>query len=381
MTLRFGSFLPPFHELGQDPAYTFARDLDLAAWLDDLGLDELWVGEHHSGGWATISSPEVFLAAAAERTRRIALGTGVVSLPYHHPLMVANRILQLDNQTRGRIMFGAGAGVLTSDATMMGISPVDQRRMMAESLEVLLPLLAGEEPVTRKTDWFELRDARTQLRPYRPEGIEIAVASSGSPRGMRLAGEHGLSALTFAGGLPTGAPAPSLSALWQHAEDEAARTGRTVSRDRWRVIMSVYVGETRQQAYDDARAGVQRWLYDYFRDTIGVPVKVPEGREVETLVETNKALIGSVDDVTEGINRLLEDTGGFGTLVVTAQDWVSPEKLRRSYELLARHVVPRFQGRDDGVRASREWVSENRREFGALAAEAARAATAGNASR
>ena len=96
-------------------------------WLDYLGYDEAWIREHHSAGWETISSPEIFMAVAADRTRHIKLGTGVVSLPYHHPLMVANRMVQLDHMTHGRVMFGVGPGALPSDAYMMGIDPTTQR--------------------------------------------------------------------------------------------------------------------------------------------------------------------------------------------------------------------------------------------------------------
>ena len=112
--LRFGVFLAPFHPTDESPTLQLHRDLQLAEQLDQLGYDELWIGEHHSGAYETISSPELFIAAAAERTRNIRLGTGVVSLPYHHPLMVADRISQLDHQTRGRVMFGVGPGLAPS---------------------------------------------------------------------------------------------------------------------------------------------------------------------------------------------------------------------------------------------------------------------------
>ena len=108
--LRFGSFLAPHHPLGESPTLLLRRDLDLVEQLDRLGYDELWCGEHHSSGWETIASPEMFLAAAGERTGTIRLGTGVVSLPYHHPFHVAQRIVQLDHMTRGRAMFGSGPG-------------------------------------------------------------------------------------------------------------------------------------------------------------------------------------------------------------------------------------------------------------------------------
>src|SRR5436309_2704818 len=178
--MRFGIFLAPFHPVGQSPTLALQRDLELIQRLDQLGYDEAWIGEHHSAGFEIIASPEVFIAAAAERTKRIRLGTGVSSLPYHQPLMLADRMVLLDHLTRGRVMLGVGPGALPSDAFMMGIDPVRQRPMMEEALEAILALLAGDEPVTRKTDWFELRDARLQLRPYQPEGLPVGVAAPGA---------------------------------------------------------------------------------------------------------------------------------------------------------------------------------------------------------
>src|SRR5437763_5021090 len=94
---RFGAFLAPYHEPTESPTLSLERDLELISWLDALGYDEAWVGEHHSSGWEVVGCPEILLATAAERTRHIRLGTGAVSLPYHHPLMVAERIVLLDH--------------------------------------------------------------------------------------------------------------------------------------------------------------------------------------------------------------------------------------------------------------------------------------------
>src|SRR5919204_1340590 len=157
--LRFGIFMAPFHRVGENPTLALKRDLELIQWLDTLGFDEAWIGEHHSAGWETIASPEVFIATAAERTRKIKLGTGVVSLPYHHPLMVANRILLLDHLTEGRVMLGVGPGALVTDALMLGIEPTRQREMMDEALGIIVRLLADPTPLTYKGEWFELRDA------------------------------------------------------------------------------------------------------------------------------------------------------------------------------------------------------------------------------
>src|SRR4030095_2403108 len=178
--LRFGIFMAPFHPAGQNPTLALERDLELIVRLDELGYDEAWIGEHHSAGLEIIASPEVVIAAAAQRTRHIRLGTGVSSLPYHHPLILADRMVLLDHLTRGRAMFGVGPGALPSDAFMLGIDPLRQREMMDEAREAILALLTSDEPVTRETGWFTMRDARLQLRPFRRPPLEMAGAAEGS---------------------------------------------------------------------------------------------------------------------------------------------------------------------------------------------------------
>src|SRR6202046_3270188 len=180
--LRAGIFLAPFHPVDEDPTLALRRDLDLISHLDRVGFDEAWIGEHHSAGYEIIASPELMIAAAAERTERIRLGTGVISLPYHHPLMVANRIVQLDHMTRGRAMFGIGPGLLPSDAEMLGVPVSKQRDRMAESLDVILRLIAGET-VTEETEWYRLKEARCQLLPYTRPRPEFAGASTFTPSG------------------------------------------------------------------------------------------------------------------------------------------------------------------------------------------------------
>ncbi len=160
--VRTGIFLAPFHPNNENPTLTFERDMDLLVHLDKLNYHEAWIGEHHSGGYENIGCPATFIAAAAERTRHIRLGTGVVSLPYHHPFIVADRMVQLDHMTRGRAMFGVGPGSLVYDAAKLGIDPATQRERLDEAVEVIIDLLDGKT-VNRETDWFKCVDAKLQM--------------------------------------------------------------------------------------------------------------------------------------------------------------------------------------------------------------------------
>src|SRR5437588_9539886 len=180
--VKTGVFLAPFHPVRENPLLAIERDMDLLVHLDRLNYHEAWIGEHHSGGYEIIACPEMFIAGAAERTRHIRLGTGVVSLPYHNPFTLAGRMQQLDYQTRGRAMFGVGPGSLVYDADKMGLAAAEQRRKLDESLDVLMELMQGNM-VTRKTDWFDLRAARLQPSSHSQATTEMAVASARSPTG------------------------------------------------------------------------------------------------------------------------------------------------------------------------------------------------------
>jgi limonene 1,2-monooxygenase len=359
--LRTGIFIPPHHPNDEDLTLAMHRDFELVEWLDKLGYDEAWIGEHHSAGYEIFCSPELFIAAAAERTRRIMLGTGVVSLPYHHPLMVAGRLVQLDHQTRGRVMFGVGPGALPSDAFMMGIEVEKQREMMDEALAALVPLLRGET-VNLKTNWFELVDARLQLKPYTRPHIEIAVASQVSPSGARAAGKYGLSLLSI--GATTTGGFNALAANWAICEQRAQDFGQVVRRDGWRLVAPMHIAETREKARENVRFGLGAWL-DYFRRVAALPL-APEGAiedAVDALNASGFAVIGDVDDAIAQVERLQKQSGGFGCLLQMAHEWADREATRKSYELIARYVMPRFQGALEGTVRSRDWAADNRPRF------------------
>src|SRR6478609_4136211 len=255
--LRFGIFMPPMHPVGQSPSLLMRRDVELVQHLDALGFDEAWIGEHHSSGFETIASPEVFIGHVAAKTERIKLGTGVNSLPYHHPLILADRIVMLDHLTRGRMMFGVGPGQLTSDAYMLGIDPDEQRRMMEESFDVIMALFRGEV-VSATTDWFTINEGRLQLRPY--SNFDVAVAESISPSGPKLAGRHGVGLLSVAATNPLGFE--MLAGHWAVMEEQAADHGTTVDRSKWRMMGPMYVAETEEQAIRDCEFGLER-VMDY----------------------------------------------------------------------------------------------------------------------
>jgi limonene 1,2-monooxygenase len=360
--MRFGIFLAPFHPTNQNPNLALHRDLELIEWLDHLGFDEAWIGEHHSAGYEIIASPEVFIATAAERTRNIKLGTGVSSLPYHHPLILADRLVLLDHLTRGRFMFGVGPGALPSDAFMMGIDPMDQRRMMEESLEAIIQLLDGET-VNMETDWFTLRDARLQLLPYTQPRFEIAVAAMVSPSGPRLAGKHGLNLLSIGATQTEGFNA--MANAWSIMEDRAAEFGKSVDRDGWRLVGPMHIAATREQAKEDVKFGLEAWI-DYFANVGALPI-APQGIDpdqvVDLLIASGFAVIGTPDDAAAQIERMEKQSGGFGTYLFMATEWADRAATKKSYELFAQYVMPQLNTESLATKRSRDWAAENRPKF------------------
>ena len=376
--LKFGAFFAPFHPPGQNPTLALEYDLERAEALDRFGFDEVWFGEHHSGGYEIIPSPEVFIAAAAQRTKNIKLGTGVVSLPYHHPLMVADRMVMLDHLTRGRVIFGTGPGALPTDAYMMGIDPVDQRRMMEESLEAILALLRTDEPVTRETDWFTLRDAKLQYRPYSDPHFEVSVAAMVSPSGPRLAGLHDVSLLSLSMSVADGFAA--IGQAWNVVEEMAAKSGhKEPDRSNWRVLGTMHIAETRDQAIEDCTYGLRDFA-NYFGGGAGfVPLantvtdgSMTERDFVEAYVEggNGNVVIGTPDDAIEYIEGLLEQSGGFGTFLLLGHDWARPAATIESYRLFAERVMPHFQNQLQAQRDSHDWATGKRNELFGRAGQA-----------
>jgi limonene 1,2-monooxygenase len=362
--LKFGIFLAPFHAVGQNPTLALERDLQLIEHLDALGFDEAWFGEHHSAGYEIIASPEVFIAAVAQRTKNIRLGTGVSSLPYHHPFMLADRLVLLDHLTRGRLMIGVGPGALPSDAFMMGIDPAKQRDMMEEGLEAMLLLLEGKAPVTMETDWFKLVDARLQMRPYQRPHPEVAVAAQVSPAGPRAAGKFGCSLLSI-GATSAAGGFDILGSHWEVMDERAAEFGTTVDRSNWRLVGPMHIADTKEQAIADVAFGLEQWV-DYFARVAALPI-APDTTNFDSLVDaliaSGFAVIGTVEDAIAQIERLRVQSGGFGTFLLMGHEWADTAATRHSYELFARYVAPEFQDSSRTLTASRDWAAENRPEF------------------
>lgn len=344
--LRFGSFLPPHHlPVNYNPTYALQRDLEIVQLMDSIGFDEAWFGEHHSGGAEPIGDPMLFIAHVAAQTKHIRLGTGVVSLPYHNPLWVADRLAMLDHLTRGRVMLGLGPGALATDAGMIGIHPSQQRDALEQDTAVLMHLMTSDEPLTITTDRYKLVDARLQLDFYQDPHPEVAAAAIVSPSGPRLAGTHGAGLLSIGATMQAGVDV--LAMHWDVAEARAKECGKTVDRKNWRLVGLMHLADTKEQAIRDVEYGLREFC-DYLQHTASTPQLTPTGSSIgeyiDWAISTGAAVIGTWKEAVEQIERLQElSNGGFGCFLLFDHNWANWAAKKHHYELFGDYVIPHFK--------------------------------------
>jgi alkanesulfonate monooxygenase SsuD/methylene tetrahydromethanopterin reductase-like flavin-dependent oxidoreductase (luciferase family) len=356
--MRFGYFMMPVHPPGSAPADTLAMDLAQVERLDALGFDEAWIGEHFTAEWENIPAPEIFIAAALQRTSRIKLGTGVTCLPNHNPFHLAHRIAQLDQLARGRFLWGVGSGGFPGDFEVAGIDPRSgrQRQVTIDGVDAVLELWAEPKPSRYdRHGWSYVvptPDARiakhVYFKPYQRPHPPIAVAGvTERSDTLGLAGERGWIPMSI-----NMATARVLRSHWDSIAAGAARAGREPDRAAWRVARSIHVAETDEQARMEAIGGaLGRDFRDYFiplmsqtRGLGGLKTD-PDTPDADVTLDylcEHVWIVGSPDTVGATIRRLYEEVGGFGYLLPVAMDWPDPAVWDRSMTLFATEVMPQL---------------------------------------
>jgi limonene 1,2-monooxygenase len=239
-----------------------------------------------------------------------------------------------------------------------------QRDRQDEAIAIIRRLFAGER-VTAKSDWFVMNDAALQILPMQ-EDMPFVVASQISPSGMTLAGKYGIGIISLGSMSTQGLMA--LPQQWEFAEDAAKKHGTTVNRADWRVLLTWHIAETREQARREAGAGLMRWHNEYTVGTLMRPglaafSSPDEAVDKTAFVEGAASTIGTPDDLVKTIKNLMQVSGGVGAIIGFAHDWANPENTRRSWDMVARYVVPEINGYIDGLRRSQKFVIENRAIF------------------
>ncbi|MGH7263351.1 MAG: LLM class flavin-dependent oxidoreductase [Candidatus Rokuibacteriota bacterium] len=356
--MRLGYFTMPLHPPGSDPARTLADDLEQLVTLEGLGFEEAWVGEHFTAKWENIPCPDLFIAQALAMTRTMKLGTGVSCLPNHSPLMLAQRIAQLDQQARGRFLWGVGSGGFPGDFEMVGIDPKsgEHRELTREALDLVLSLWHDPKPGLYESKHWRFRVPEPQadialelhLRPFQRPHPPIAVAGvSASSETLVLAGERGYIPMSI-----NFVPPRVLKTHWSSVEAGARQGGRVADRGTWRIARDVFIADTTAEARRQALAGPMARDWDgYFfpliRKTRGVEMlkadtAMPDAEVTLEYLADHIWIVGDPDEAAAKLRRLRDEVGGFGTLLVIGHEWEPREAWTRSMRLLVDEVLPRL---------------------------------------
>ncbi|MBI3326763.1 MAG: LLM class flavin-dependent oxidoreductase [Nitrospinae bacterium] len=353
--MNVGFFLMPSHppERGLFEAHQW--DLDFLALVDELGFEEAWIGEHFTSPWEPIPAPDLLIAQALLRTKRIKLGVGAHLLPFHHPAELAHRVAYLDHLAQGRFLFGIGASGLPSDWALFNVDGQagQHREMTREALDIILKLWENRGPLEYKGKFWSVNVGDTMYgtlkfhitpfqKPYPPIGV--ASVSIRSPT-LIIAGERGFIPMSL------GLNAAYLASHWEAVEEGANRTGLTPSRKIWRIVRDVYVADTDAEAREAALHGMMGrvWreyllpLFDAFQllSVFKHDPNVPDRDVTPEYLLEHLWLVGSPKTVTEKLHQLYEAAGGFGTLLVLVYDHrESQAGWEKSTRLLAHQVLP-----------------------------------------
>ena len=351
--MKFSLFMMPCHHPADNPALAFQRDIGLIHLADELGFDEAFIGEHHSGGWETMPAPEMALSMAAAKAHRIRLGTSVFSAPFHHPFYLAERMAFLDHLTRGRAILGVGPCSLVTDKILFNVEETSLYPMLHEAVDVIVRLLESEEPVSHQGEYWQFEVMQLQLRSFQQPRLPLAMPSAATPANLEMIGRNNMIWMS-----PTGKNRPNARKNWEIVEKGARDAGRIADRDNWRIATYMYLSDSVEKAWDEVREGILREA-EYF-SAIGLRGHYAEyeGQPFseftpESCADRRDWVIGTPDDAIDWLEAKMEETGGFGGLLLHSPEWTNRHKWERSMEMFARYVIPHFQGHSQTFKS--EW--------------------------
>ena len=339
---------------------TLKSDLDQIVKLDELGYEEAWIGEHFTAEWENIPSPELFIAQAIGVTKNIRLGTGVTCMPNHNPFVLAHRIAQLDHMAEGRFNWGIGTGSFPGDTQVFGYDEdggVDARAFTRAALETILQLWDDPKPGLYETEWWKFRipepeddiGLRVHMRPYQKPHPPIGVAGvSPNSATLKMAGQLGWIPMSI-----NLTPPILLKTHWAAIEEGAREAGKTPDRSLWRVAREIFIADTTAEARRIVRDGVMaRDFENYFMrilrrgDMFKIFKNDPDMADSDVTIDyliDNVFIVGSVDEVTQKLNDLSGELGGFGTLLAMGHEWDPYEAWYGSMSMRVKEVLPKVK--------------------------------------
>jgi alkanesulfonate monooxygenase SsuD/methylene tetrahydromethanopterin reductase-like flavin-dependent oxidoreductase (luciferase family) len=357
--MELGYFTMPSHPPERSLKAGFEWDLQTLRWCDELGFVEAWIGEHHTSVWEPNPSPDLLVAQALLQTKRLRIGPGGFLLPYHHPAELANRVAMLDHISDGRLMFGVAASGLPTDWAMFDVDGKSgvNREMTRESLDIILRLWGDEPSFEHRGKFWTVRKPEPMfsgllkpfLRPLQKPHPPIGVAGlSKNSDTLKMAGEHGLLPMSI------NLNPAYVGSHWAAIEEGARRSGRTPHRRDWRMVREVFVAETDAEALRLSVGGMMgRMMEEFFLpflkwagvlDYLKHDPSVPDSDVTPEYCAKHNWLVGSPDTVAEKLERIYNEVGGFGSLLVFGFDYAdNPEVWHNSLRLLAQEVAPRIK--------------------------------------
>ena len=360
MTVELGMFTMPFHHPARDYTTILEEDREAIILADRLGFTEAFVGEHFSSWSERITSPLIFLASLIDRTQRIRFGTGVINMPQLHPGTVAAHVAMFDQLCRGRFIFGIGPGGLVSDFELFDVGQAELRpQMMLESIDTVLKLWTQDPPYRIDGRFWKITVEqhiypefkvgyvpRPYQQPHPPIALSLLNPSSNS---AKTAGERGW--IPVSGNF---FHRRYLRGHWEKYAEGCEQVGRRPDPDVWRVSRSVLVTESDAEAEDylaDPDSGLS-FYYSFFLFSftrlrkalfmVKPDLDMPDEAVTVDAIKRGMIIAGRPRRVLDQLVALREETGHFGTLLMAGHDWDQPKLWRRSMELLATDVMPKF---------------------------------------
>jgi alkanesulfonate monooxygenase SsuD/methylene tetrahydromethanopterin reductase-like flavin-dependent oxidoreductase (luciferase family) len=367
VSVKLGLFTMPFHHPSRDYTTILEEDRETIVLADRLDFSEVFVGEHFTSWSEGVSSPLMLLSTVIDRTQKICLATGVLNLPQTHPLIVAAQSAMFDHFCRGRFIMGIGPGGLASDMEAFNVQQAEVRsQMMIESIDMVLKLWTQDPPYELPGRFWNISLTDNIWPGFKVGWVPRPYQVPHPPIALSIVSPDSLSAKTAGerGWIPISGNFFNQRYLRGHWERYAAGcelVGRRPDPSVWRVSRCILVTETTAEAEDylaDSTNGVS-YYYSFFRHNFSVARKAlfmikpdlemsDEAATVDA-IKRSQVLSGSPSRVLDQLVALRDEIGHFGTLLMTGHDWDQPRLWRRSMELLAREVMPRFQRHADAI--------------------------------
>ncbi len=355
--MDLGLFLMPLHRPEKPWSRALAEDREAILLAEKLGYTEAWVGEHFSTKAEQIPSPMMFFATLLEATRNIRLGTGVVNLSYHHPIVVAAEAALFDQLSGGRLMLGVGPGGLMSDSELFGHEDMAERYGIAmESLDIILRLWREDAPLRVEGRHWNFAMDR-EIWPQAGVGkFPKPVQKPHPPIAMAMVGPGGPTAAFIAERdfIPISAnfvPVENIEGQQRAYAEQRDRLDRPVDLNVWRVCRNILVTGSDAQA-EELLSDPDGTLAFYFRYLRGVR-RIADFRDrqdeppesLNAFLDVDQALedcviAGSAKTVTDRLTALVDRLGPFGTLISVGHDWDDAVLWQESMRMLAADVMP-----------------------------------------